>query len=202
MGLLDALHFDSDEYQAKLSGLTDERLHLKHRQKSMQVGQYTACAALSFYTSRGTLVDSAYSMRQLFVVSQQIDLIEEEFQRRRARLPQLRARDCIAGAAIGAGVAAIGSAVSIGVHPLVDGAILGTTAAYAVNVATHGAASSPISAGTMSGRNYTAAVQPVTAFTMHTSDMPATSILNMKLNQGRSLGANGKSTLLQCPHHS
>src|ERR1700733_487371 len=107
----------------------------------MQLAQHTTAVvagiALAHPTAGATIVGSAYAARRASITSQQIDLIEGECRRRQVSSPRVKTRDLVTGAAIGAGVAALGGLTGVA-HDFAGSAIAsGATAHLGSQIAGH-----------------------------------------------------------------
>lgn len=106
MGILDTFDFSETEYRAHLDRDYDvDQLRKKHRQKVMKIGVqetgFIAGAGFAPLAAGLSLLSSGYHFRQMHVLEQQKQCIEEALRARDCKVPRERARDAIGGAAIG-----------------------------------------------------------------------------------------------------
>jgi len=129
MGLRDTFNFDSDKYARHLKEYSDRELKKKHHQKCLQIiaCNFSVGAGIGAapFTCGLTLASSAYSFRQVDVLTSQKKLIEEECRTRKISVPQERKRDLAIGFGVGVGSAGLGAAIPVGVEWLSGQAIRG-----------------------------------------------------------------------------
>jgi len=135
MGLLDTFSFDSDAYARHLGDYSDHELKKKHHEKCSKIascavggGAHLAAAPILGVT----LATSAYSFRQMEILNDQKELIEQECGYRNIPLPRERKRDLAIGVAVAIASAGLGDAISVGVdwlsgHPIEEAASTAST---------------------------------------------------------------------------
>jgi hypothetical protein len=141
MGLLDTFHFDSHKYALHLSkDYTDRELKKKHHQKNTQINTCFAAIGVGIggapFTCGLFLLSSTYAGRQIYVLLNQMDLIQDECGRRNIPVPRLRKRDCLTGGIVGLATAGLGIIVPIGLDQLSGPAISGAAHAASTTLGT------------------------------------------------------------------
>ena len=101
MGILDIIYFRSDKYSEELKEDSEaDLLHKYHGSIRKATGHI---ASVGFHTgiilaSGGTSsAGIAFSVRQVIVLQQRLELVEKEFERRNLEVPRTRGRDLIGG---------------------------------------------------------------------------------------------------------
>jgi hypothetical protein len=115
MGVLDTLRFSEKKYREKHSKWSDRDLIKKHHEKvmihTMNAGGATAGVLGAAATGGVSLLQTAYSARQMSVVKQQRKILEQILQDRGVGKPRKRTRDKLGGVALAAVSAGIGAGI-------------------------------------------------------------------------------------------
>lgn len=118
MGLLDTLSFNEDKYRRKTSSedsyVLRKKHHAKVRTEALHIVGVGASLTMAAATAGTSLLGTAYSARQISVVRQQREIIEEELSYARdMEIPRYRVRDVVAGVGLGAASALIAAGLPV-----------------------------------------------------------------------------------------
>ncbi|GAB7337472.1 hypothetical protein MBLNU457_g2806t1 [Dothideomycetes sp. NU457] len=126
MGLGDLLHFDKDEYAAKLGQLTEAELRkreiVKRRQMISSSFKIGAGAGLAPLTCGASLVSSVWGLRTAIIARQKTALLIAEFERRGLSTTRERMRDTAIPLATSIATFGVSHTVGFGVDSLVSAA--------------------------------------------------------------------------------